>query len=100
MTNPYLGSSSSNDEIEELLLSKEIEFKKYDETKLIEVVSDLLIDGNVVGWFHGRAEFGPRALGGRSILVDPRRKDAKQLLNEKIKKRESFRPFATNWKKM
>ena len=94
MTNPYLGSSSSNDEIEELLLSKEIEFKKYDETKLIEVVSDLLIDGNVVGWFHGRAEFGPRALGGRSILVDPRRKDAKQLLNEKIKKRESFRPFA------
>ena len=62
--------------------------------ELIEVVSDLLIKGNVVGWFHGRAEFGPRALGGRSILVDPRRKDAKQLLNEKIKKRESFRPFA------
>ena len=48
----------------------------------------------VVGWFQGKAEFGPRALGGRSILVDPRRKDAKKLLNKKIKKRESFRPFA------
>jgi len=48
----------------------------------------------VVGWFNGRAEFGPRALGGRSILADPRRLDAKDLLNAKIKRRESFRPFA------
>jgi carbamoyltransferase len=47
-----------------------------------------------VGWFNGRAEFGPRALGGRSILADPRREDAKELLNLKIKRRESFRPFA------
>lgn len=48
----------------------------------------------MVGWYHGRAEFGPRALGHRSILVDPRREDAKELLNLKIKRRESFRPFA------
>ncbi|MFN4830563.1 MAG: carbamoyltransferase C-terminal domain-containing protein, partial [Sphingomonadales bacterium] len=50
--------------------------------------------GGVVGWFNGPAEFGPRALGGRSILADPRRADAKDLLNAKIKRRESFRPFA------
>jgi len=48
----------------------------------------------VIGWFNGRAEFGPRALGARSIIADPRRKDAKDLLNAKIKRRESFRPFA------
>ena len=94
MNNPYLGSISTNHEIEEILSSKKIKYKKYDENQLIDIVSDLLCEGNVVGWFHGKAEFGPRALGGRSILVDPRRKDAKQLLNEKIKKRESFRPFA------
>jgi carbamoyltransferase len=58
------------------------------------VVSDRLINAGVVGWFSGRAEFGPRALGGRSILADPRRLDAKDLLNAKIKRRESFRPFA------
>ena len=50
--------------------------------------------GGVVGWFQGRSEFGPRALGHRSIIVDPRRADAKNLLNNKIKRRESFRPFA------
>jgi len=53
-----------------------------------------LINSGVIGWFSGRAEFGPRALGGRSILADPRRNDAKDLLNAKIKRRERFRPFA------
>jgi carbamoyltransferase len=53
-----------------------------------------LTNGGVVGWFNGRAEFGPRALGGRSIIADPRREDAKEILNLKIKRRESFRPFA------
>ena len=57
-------------------------------------MSDRLIDAGVVGWYQGRAEFGPRALGNRSIIVDPRREDAKDLLNAKIKRRESFRPFA------
>lgn len=55
---------------------------------------NVLIDGGVVGWFQGKSEFGPRALGNRSIVVDPRREDAKELLNVKIKKREKFRPFA------
>ena len=50
-----------------------------------------VVDGKVIGWFNGRAEFGPRALGGRSIIVDPSRSDAKDLLNSKIKRRESFR---------
>jgi carbamoyltransferase len=57
-------------------------------------VTDKLIEPGVVGWFNGRAEFGPRALGGRSIIADPRNPKAKDLLNLKIKRRESFRPFA------
>jgi carbamoyltransferase len=62
--------------------------------EIYDRVTDALMRDSVVGWFQGRAEFGPRALGNRSILADPRREDAKALLNEKIKKRESFRPFA------
>lgn len=62
--------------------------------ELYEAVVNRLINGGVVGWMNGRAEFGPRALGARSIIADPRRKDAKEILNTKIKRRESFRPFA------
>ncbi|MEK7257485.1 MAG: carbamoyltransferase C-terminal domain-containing protein, partial [Bacteroidota bacterium] len=67
---------------------------KYPDEQLFEVVTDCLLQAGVVGWYQGRAEFGPRALGNRSIIVDPRRTDAKDLLNAKIKRRESFRPFA------
>tara|TARA_B100001059_G_C17839523_1_gene591039 strand:- start:7832 stop:9559 length:1728 start_codon:yes stop_codon:yes gene_type:complete len=94
MFNPYLGSKSNNRDIENLLISKKIEYIKYKDNDLIDETAKLLFEGKVVGWFQGNAEFGPRALGGRSILVDPRRNDAKKLLNAKIKKRESFRPFA------
>ncbi len=90
----YTGARFSNDEIEALLQSKNIAYTKYDDAALFDVVSDRLINAGVVGWFNGRAEFGPRALGARSILADPRRSDAKDLLNAKIKRRESFRPFA------
>jgi carbamoyltransferase len=90
----YTGSRFSNEEIEQYLLSRNIEYKKYDDEELFDKVSDRLIEAGVVGWFNGRAEFGPRALGARSILADPRRTDAKDLLNLKIKRRESFRPFA------
>lgn len=90
----YTGSRYCADEIENYLQSKNINYKKYNDTELYEKVADRLIDSGVVGWFQGRAEFGPRALGARSILADPRRKDAKDLLNAKIKRRESFRPFA------
>jgi carbamoyltransferase len=65
-----------------------------DEDELCRVVAGLIADGRVVGWFQGRMEWGPRALGNRSILCDPRRSDMKDLLNSKIKRRESFRPFA------
>ena len=90
----YTGSRYTNEEIETYLKSRNIEYKRYDDAELFEKVSERLANAGVVGWFNGRAEFGPRALGGRSILADPRRNDAKDLLNAKIKRRESFRPFA------
>jgi carbamoyltransferase len=92
--NAYTGARFSNDEIEAVLKAKNIAYKKYSDEELYNKVADRLIDAGVIGWFSGRAEFGPRALGARSILADPRRNDAKELLNSKIKRRESFRPFA------
>jgi carbamoyltransferase len=65
-----------------------------DEAELLSYVASRIEEGAVVGWFQGRSEWGPRALGNRSILVDPRRPDMKEILNAKIKRRESFRPFA------
>ena len=91
----HTGCRFSNEEVEAFLKSEGVEYIRYEsDAKLYDVVSDALVDGKVIGWFNGRAEFGPRALGGRSIIVDPRRADAKGLLNSKIKRRESFRPFA------
>src|SRR5665213_1627440 len=90
----FTGSRFSNEEIEVYLRSRNIAYTRYSEEELYEVVADQLIRAGVVGWFNGRAEFGPRALGARSIIADPRRTDAKDLLNAKIKRRESFRPFA------
>ena len=65
-----------------------------DEAALCRHAAGLMTEGQVLGWFQGRAEWGPRALGNRSILADPRRADMKDILNDKIKRRESFRPFA------
>ncbi len=90
----YTGSRFSNEEIEAFLQSRNIAYQRYPDAELYQKVADRLIDAGVIGWFSGRAEFGPRALGARSILADPRRLDAKDLLNSKIKRRESFRPFA------
>ena len=91
----HTGCRFSNEEVESFLKSEGVEYIRYEsDAELYDVVSDALVDGKVIGWFNGRAEFGPRALGGRSIIVDPRRADAKDLLNSKIKRRESFRPFA------
>ena len=90
----YTGSRYSSEEIQAYLDSRQISFEVFEDDVLYEKITDCLISGGVVGWFTGRSEFGPRALGGRSILADPRREDAKELLNQKIKKRESFRPFA------
>ena len=77
------------------LADNECRLHRYDdEDALCRHVAQAIADGKIVGWFHGRAEWGPRALGHRSILADPRRADIKAILNEKIKRRESFRPFA------
>ena len=90
----YFGPRHSNKEIIDILQKADVKFSQVGNKELFDRVSEKLISGAVVGWFQGRAEFGPRALGNRSILVDPRRVDAKKLLNEKIKRRENFRPFA------
>lgn len=94
MFNPYTGSKSSNEEIKALLTAQNIAFTELSDEALYEKVANCLIGGGIAGWFQGRAEFGPRALGHRSILADPRRNDVKEILNLKIKRRESFRPFA------
>jgi len=90
----YTGSRFSNEFIEAFLYQRSIKYKRLDDAELFEKITDKLIEPGVVGWFSGRAEFGPRALGARSILADPRNTKAKDLLNSKIKRRESFRPFA------
>lgn len=92
--NAYMGSRFSNADIESLLKSRNICYRKLENSAIYDIVTNKLIEGAVVGWFRGRSEFGPRALGGRSILADPRRSDARHILNTKIKRRESFRPFA------
>jgi len=93
-TTAYFGKKASQLEIISALDDKGVTYSVLTDDELFEKVVDKLVDGGVIGWFQGRAEFGSRALGHRSILVDPRRSDAKHLLNEKIKRRESFRPFA------
>jgi carbamoyltransferase len=90
----YLGQDYKAPEIESYLRSIKALYLPYDKATLPGAVADLLAEGRVVGFFHGRMEFGPRALGGRSILGDPRRTDMQAKMNVKIKFRESFRPFA------
>ncbi len=89
------GTEYSDDEIEEFLKKENLPYTRFDEeSRLIEIVSSLLEGENVIGWFQGRMEFGPRALGNRSIIADARNKENWQKVNLKIKFRESFRPFA------
>ena len=92
--NIYLGTSFSNDEIKSYFEKNDIKYEFLERKLLLETTSKLISEGNVVGWFQGKMEWGPRALGNRSILADPRRAEMKDVLNEKIKHRESFRPFA------
>ena len=92
--NIYVGPSYSNDEIKLFLDKNTIQYKFLETNSLLETTAKLISEQNVVGWFQGKMEWGPRALGNRSILADPRTKEMKDILNEKIKHRESFRPFA------
>ena len=95
MEHAYWGEEHPPENIESFLQEKGIRYQRLEkEEKLIELVIDQLQKGQVVGWFQGRFEWGPRALGNRSILADPRRADMKDIVNVKIKFREPFRPFA------
>lgn len=94
MKGSYLGPSYSEPEIEAFLKSEGARYQKLDRDDLTRTVASLLADEKVVGWFDGRMEFGPRALGARSILADPRSARMQAQLNLKIKFREGFRPFA------
>lgn len=91
----YFGAHYTDDEIEKVIKEAGVKYTRYNnDEETIEQTAQLLANGAVVGWFQGRTEFGPRALGNRSVLVHPGRQDAKDLINSKIKRRESFRPFA------
>jgi carbamoyltransferase len=102
MKHAYWGPEFSNEEIAVVIESRRDEIagggctvaQEDDELRLCEGTAEAIAEGSVVGWFQGRMEWGPRALGNRSIVCDPRRSDMKDVLNQKIKRRESFRPFA------
>jgi len=89
-----LGPSYSDDYIENFLKERNILFRRLSYSDIVREVSNLIIDGKIIGWFQGRIEFGPRALGARSIIADARNPDMQAKINLKIKYRESFRPFA------
>jgi carbamoyltransferase len=94
MRGAYLGPAFSNQEIETWLAAREAPYRRFEDDALFDQVADLLAGEKVIGWFQGRMEFGPRALGGRSIIGDPRSTKMQSVMNLKIKYRESFRPFA------
>ncbi|MEK6302295.1 MAG: carbamoyltransferase C-terminal domain-containing protein [Acidobacteriota bacterium] len=94
MEGAYTGPEFSDEEIRSELERAGLAYESYDDRAITRRAAEDITAGLVLGWFQGRMEFGPRALGNRSIVVDPRRPDMKDILNERIKKREPFRPFA------
>jgi len=94
MQGSYLGPSFSDNEIERSLTSLGATYEKFSEDNLLEITAQELSKEKTIGWFQGRMEFGPRALGARSIIADPRSNKMQKILNLKVKFRESFRPFA------
>jgi carbamoyltransferase len=94
MEHAYWGPRYSDDECAAALADAGLEGERLDEEELCALVAERIAAGDVVGWFQGRMEFGPRALGNRSILADPRRHEIKDVLNARVKHREPFRPFA------
>jgi carbamoyltransferase len=91
---PYYGPSFSREEVKSFLDREGVSYLELPEKELIKKTAEFIASGKLVGWFQGRMEFGPRALGNRSILADPRDPDMKEKLNKKVKFREWFRPFA------
>tara|TARA_Y100001934_G_scaffold47574_2_gene57808 strand:- start:14607 stop:16361 length:1755 start_codon:yes stop_codon:yes gene_type:complete len=95
MVSPFLGIGFTAHEVEKVLVTREVSFTHYeDEDELLDFLASNLKQGCVAGWFHGRAEWGPRSLGSRSIIADPGNPNIQQIVNSKIKFREPFRPFA------
>lgn len=94
MEHPYTGPEYANGQMESALGAAGLAYRKLDEAEMSQRAAQAIADGKIVGWFQGRMELGPRALGNRSIVVDPRRAEMKDILNSRIKKREPFRPFA------
>ncbi|HEX6062639.1 MAG TPA: carbamoyltransferase C-terminal domain-containing protein [Longimicrobiales bacterium] len=94
MEHAYTGPAYGNHEIEDALRAAGLSYRTLDEVELARTTARLIASGNVVGWFQHRMEWGPRALGARSILADPRRAEMRAVLNARIKQREPFRPFA------
>ena len=94
MRHAYLGPEYGNDAIRTFLQSNNLTFEELSDGDLVATVGRLLAENNVIGWYRGRMEFGPRALGSRSILANASHPQMKDILNEKIKHREQFRPFA------
>jgi carbamoyltransferase len=94
MEGAYTGPEFSDEQIRAELNQSNLEFESYSDKEVTARAARDIAEGLVVGWFQGRMEFGPRALGNRSIVVDPRRAEMKEILNDRIKKREPFRPFA------
>jgi carbamoyltransferase len=92
MKHAYWGPEFSEDKIENVLKQNNLKYEKV--TDIAKQTARHISEGKIVGWFQGRMEFGPRALGNRSIVIDPRRKEMKDILNLRVKKREEFRPFA------
>lgn len=90
----YLGPSFSSAECERALQEKGLSYEKLPEDLLVQRTAQELANGKLVCWFQGRMEWGPRALGARSLIADPRRAEMKEIINEKVKQREQFRPFA------
>ena len=94
MEHAYTGPEFANGQIDGVVRRSDFDWRELRDHELTQAAAQAVADGKIVGWFQGRMEFGPRALGNRSIVVDPRRSEMKNILNARIKKREPFRPFA------
>ncbi len=94
MEHAYTGPEFANGHIDGIVRTSDFDWRELSDRELTQTAAQAVADGKIVGWFQGRMEFGPRALGNRSIVVDPRRAEMKDILNARIKKREPFRPFA------
>src|SRR5205085_12501732 len=90
----YWGRGFSNEECRAALTEAGLKFETYSDDVLLPKLAKMISDGAIVGWFNGRMELGPRALGARSFVADPRRADMREILNHKVKLREWFRPLA------